>query len=110
MKPTPNSLPDTPPLLAFGAHPNNIEFGCGGVIAQKTRAGRAAHFVVFSRGEAAPHGRLEQRVAEAQHAAALARARLHGLGATVEYAAALFPRDPLVVNSLSGLGRGARGF
>ena len=110
MKPTPSSLPDAPPVLAFGAHPDDIEFGGGGVIAQETRAGRAAHFVVGSRGEAATHGRLEQRVAGAQHAAALPRERLHGLGAAVEYATALFPADPLVFNSLSGLGRGARGF
>jgi LmbE family N-acetylglucosaminyl deacetylase len=39
----------------------------------------------------------------------LARARLHGLGAAMEYATALFPADPLVFTSLSGLGRGARG-
>jgi N-acetylglucosamine malate deacetylase 1 len=244
MKPTPSS-PDRLPVLAFGAHPDDIEFGCGGVIAQETRAGRAAHLVVCSRGEAATHGEPEQRVAEAQRAAALlgasiefveldgdshlevrtahaitlagvlrrvrpgavlapsvvenqhpdhsrlgrlvrdaarlarfgglpelrgmpphhiaqllfyaltlesepndmspvlidisapetvaawiaamqahasqtsarsyvelqlARARLHGLGAGVEYATALFPADPLVFGSLSGLGRGARGF
>ncbi len=78
MKPTPSSLPDTPPVLAFGAHPDDIEFGCGGVIAQETRAGRAAHFVVCSRGEAASHGEPEERVAEAQRAAAL-------LGATIEF-------------------------
>lgn len=40
----------------------------------------------------------------------LTRARLHGLRASVEYATALFPADPLVFDSLSGLGRGARGF
>ena len=78
MRPTLSSLPDTPPVLAFGAHPDDIEFGCGGVIAQETRAGRAAHFVVCSRGEAGTHGRPEQRVAEAQRAAAL-------LGATIEF-------------------------
>jgi LmbE family N-acetylglucosaminyl deacetylase len=39
----------------------------------------------------------------------LTRARLHGLGAATEYATALFPADPLVFASLSGLGRGARG-
>jgi len=66
------------PVLAFGAHPDDIEFGCGGVIAQETRAGRAAHFVVCSRGEAGTHGQPEQRVAEAQRAAAL-------LGATIEF-------------------------
>jgi len=78
MRPTLSSLPDAAPVLAFGAHPDDIEFGCGGVIAQETRAGRAAHFVVCSRGEAGTHGRPEQRVAEAQRGAAL-------LGATIEF-------------------------
>jgi hypothetical protein len=38
----------------------------------------------------------------------LTRARLYGLGAAMEYATALFPADPLVFTSLSGLGRGGR--
>ena len=66
------------PLLAFGPHPDDIEFGCGGVIAVETRAGRPAHFVVCSRGEAGTHGTPAQRTAEAKRAAAL-------LGATVEF-------------------------
>jgi len=65
-------------LLAFGAHPDDIEFGCGGVIAKEARAGRAAHFVVCSRGEAASHGSPKQRIAEAKKSAAL-------LGATIEF-------------------------
>jgi len=79
MKPGPNSPTEkTAPLLALGAHPDDIEFGCGGVVAQEARAGRQAHFVICSRGEAATHGQPEQRVAEAEKAAAL-------LGATVEF-------------------------
>jgi LmbE family N-acetylglucosaminyl deacetylase len=78
MKPTPNSPPDAAPLLVFGAHPDDIEFGCGGVIAGETRAGRAVHFVVCSRGEAATNGTPAQRMREAKRAAAL-------LGATVEF-------------------------
>ena len=66
------------PLLAFGAHPDDIEFGCGGVIANETRAGRAAHFVICSRGEASSHGKPAQRVAEAKKSTRL-------LGATVEF-------------------------
>jgi LmbE family N-acetylglucosaminyl deacetylase len=65
-------------LLAFGAHPDDIEFGCGGVIAKETHAGRAAHFAVCSRGEAASHGTPAQRVAEAKKSARL-------LGATLEF-------------------------
>jgi hypothetical protein len=72
MKPTPSSLSDTPPVLAFGAHPDDI----------------ARNYVELR----------------------LTRARLPGLGAAVEYATALFPADPLVFTSLSGLGRGAGGF
>jgi LmbE family N-acetylglucosaminyl deacetylase len=73
----PNSLTERP-LLAFGAHPDDIEFGCGGVIAKETRAGRPAHMVVCSRGEAGTHGTPEQRAAECEKAAAI-------LGATLEF-------------------------
>ena len=68
----------TPTLLAFGAHPDDIEFGCGGVIARETQAGRQAHFVVCSRGEAASSGTPGERTAEAEKSAAL-------LGATLEF-------------------------
>ncbi|HEY0946144.1 MAG TPA: PIG-L family deacetylase [Opitutaceae bacterium] len=78
MKLTPTSRPELPLLLAFGAHPDDIEFGCGGVIARETQTGRPAHVVVCSRGEAATHGTPEQREEEAGRAAAL-------LGATLEF-------------------------
>jgi len=70
--------PDTAKLLAFGAHPDDIEFGCGGVVVRETRAGRPAHLVVCSRGEAATHGTPSERAAEAQQSASL-------LGATLEF-------------------------
>jgi N-acetylglucosamine malate deacetylase 1 len=76
MKPGPNSK--LPPLLAFGAHPDDIEFGCGAVIARETTAGRQAHFVICSRGEAGTYGTPRQRTIESTKAAAL-------LGATVEF-------------------------
>jgi LmbE family N-acetylglucosaminyl deacetylase len=78
MKPGPNSPNKFPPLLAFGAHPDDIEFGCGAVIARETRAGRKAHLVVCSHGEAGTHGTPAQRTAEAKKAAAL-------LGASIEF-------------------------
>jgi LmbE family N-acetylglucosaminyl deacetylase len=78
MKLTPKSKNNSAPLLAFGAHPDDIEFGCGGVLARETLAGCKAHFVICSRGEAGTHGQPKQRVAEAKRAAAL-------LGATVEF-------------------------
>ncbi|HEY1489838.1 MAG TPA: PIG-L family deacetylase [Verrucomicrobiae bacterium] len=77
MKPTPSS-PELAPLLVFGAHPDDIEFGCGGIIARETKAGRKAHFVVCSHGEAGTYGTPKQRTAESRKSAAL-------LGATIEF-------------------------
>jgi LmbE family N-acetylglucosaminyl deacetylase len=72
-------LPDQPaPLLAFGAHPDDIEFGCGGIIARKTQSGHSAHFVICSRCESGTNGTPAERTQEAEKAAAI-------LGATVEF-------------------------
>jgi len=78
MKPSQRLRPDPGLLLAFGAHPDDIEFGCGGVIALETRAGRGAHFVICSRGEAGTRGTPRKREAEARSAA-------KRLGATIEF-------------------------
>jgi LmbE family N-acetylglucosaminyl deacetylase len=78
MKPTRKSRNNAASLLAFGAHPDDIEFGCGGGVALETQAGRPAHFVICSRGEAATNGTPAQRVAESRKAARV-------LGATVEF-------------------------
>jgi LmbE family N-acetylglucosaminyl deacetylase len=78
MKPTSNFPPDSGSLLIFGAHPDDIEFGCGAVVARETQAGRSVHFIICSRGEAATHGTPAERLAEAEKAASL-------LGATLEF-------------------------
>jgi N-acetylglucosamine malate deacetylase 1 len=78
MKPTSKVSPDLPPLLAFGAHPDDLEFGAGGVIARETQSGRTAHLVICSRGEAGSYGTPAQRTLEAEKAAAV-------LGASVEF-------------------------
>jgi len=75
MKPTPTDLP---PLLAFGAHPDDLEFGAGGIIARETRARRPVHLVVCSRGEAGTNGTPAIRTREARAAAKI-------LGATLEF-------------------------
>ncbi|MEX2044534.1 MAG: PIG-L family deacetylase [Opitutus sp.] len=67
-----------PPLLAFGAHPDDIEFGCGGVIARETQHGHSVRLVVCSRGEAGTNGTPRQRTREARAAARI-------LGASVEF-------------------------
>ena len=71
-------MPSPEPLLAFGAHPDDIEFGCGGVVARESLAGRPVHLVVCSRGESASRGTPAGRTAEARRAARL-------LGASVEF-------------------------
>jgi N-acetylglucosamine malate deacetylase 1 len=72
------NLNDLPPLLVFGAHPDDIEYGCGGVVAIETKAGRKVHFVVCSLGEAGSNGTPEQRADESREAA-------KHLGATIEF-------------------------
>jgi len=67
-----------PPLLVFGAHPDDIEFGCGGVVAVEARTGRKVHLVVTSQGEASTSGTPEQRANESRKAAEI-------LGATIEF-------------------------
>ena len=37
---------DRAPLVAFGAHPDDLEFGCGGILARETLLGRPVHLVV----------------------------------------------------------------
>lgn len=68
----------TAPLLAFGAHPDDIEFGAGGIVARETQAGRPAHFAVCSRGEAGTNGTPTERTKEAEKAA-------KALGAKIEF-------------------------
>ncbi len=73
-----DNLTEKAPLLVFGAHPDDIEFGCGGIVAQEVRAGRPVHLVVCSRGEAGTRGTPEIREAESQAAARI-------LGASLEF-------------------------
>lgn len=78
MKPTRTSPAKTPPLLVFGAHPDDIEFGCGAVVARESQSGVPVHLVVCSRGESASHGTPAQRTLEAKKAAGI-------LGASLEF-------------------------
>ena len=78
MKPTLKSKSKFQPLLVFGAHPDDIEFACGGVIARESQIGRKIHFVICSHGEAGSHGSPKLRIAEAKKAAVI-------LGATIEF-------------------------
>jgi N-acetylglucosamine malate deacetylase 1 len=67
-------------LLAIGAHPDDIEFGCGGVLLTEVARGSAGAICICSRGEACTNGSPEEREAEARKAAKL-------LGAPIDFLA-----------------------
>lgn len=88
-------------LLAFGAHPDDIEFGAGGVIAREVQHGRTVHLVVCSRGEASSNGTPAEREAEGRRAAKLLGAgfailELGGDGAVGDMPGAAVPLAELI--------------
>jgi LmbE family N-acetylglucosaminyl deacetylase len=65
-------------ILAVGAHPDDIEFGCGGVLLGEAARGSEITLCLCTRGEAGSNGTPNEREAEARQAAKL-------LGATIEF-------------------------
>ena len=43
-------------ILAFGAHPDDVEMGCGGTIAKSTSSGKKVGIVDLTRGELGTNG------------------------------------------------------
>ncbi len=60
-----------PRVLAIGAHPDDVEFGCAAVLINEIRAGAAVKIWVLSLGEAGSNGTPEIREKESRKAAAL---------------------------------------
>lgn len=56
-------------LLAFGPHPDDVEFSCGGWVASATARGQRVGLVDLTAGELATNGTPAVRAVEAQHAA-----------------------------------------
>ncbi len=65
-------------ILALGAHPDDIEFGCAPALIKEIRRGNEARMIVFSRGEAGSAGTPEIREAESRQAARL-------IGASIDF-------------------------
>lgn len=65
-------------ILAVGAHPDDIEFGCGGFLLDAAEQGANIVMTVLSHGEAGTHGNAGVRKLESQAAANM-------LGATLEF-------------------------
>lgn len=56
-------------ILAFGAHPDDVELGCGGSIAKATSQGKSVGVIDLTRGELGTRGSAEIRDHEAAAAA-----------------------------------------
>lgn len=56
-------------VLAIGAHPDDVELGCGGTLALLARQGRRVGILHLTRGERGTRGTEQERRAEAERAA-----------------------------------------
>ena len=56
-------------ILAFGAHPDDVELGCGGTIAKEVAFGKKIGIVDLTRGELGTRGTAEIRDKESEAAA-----------------------------------------
>ncbi len=56
-------------ILAFGAHPDDVELGCGGTIAKEISLGKKVGIIDLTRGELGTRGSKEIRDIEATNAA-----------------------------------------
>ncbi|UMY65245.1 MULTISPECIES: bacillithiol biosynthesis deacetylase BshB1 [unclassified Flavobacterium] len=56
-------------ILAFGAHPDDVELGCGGTLAKEIAAGKKVGVVDLTRGELGTRGTADIRDQEAAKAA-----------------------------------------
>jgi bacillithiol biosynthesis deacetylase BshB1 len=56
-------------ILAFGAHPDDVELGCGGTIAKEISLGKKVGIIDLTRGELGTRGTVEIRNQEAAAAA-----------------------------------------
>ena len=79
-------------ILAFGAHPDDVELGCGGTIAKEITLGKKVGIIDLTRGELGTRGSAEIRDGEAAKAAKI-------LGVTVREN--LNMRDGFFVNDES---------
>lgn len=65
----PEGAADALDVLAVGAHPDDVELGCGGTVALLASAGRRVGLLHLTRGEAGTRGSAEERRSEARAAA-----------------------------------------
>jgi bacillithiol biosynthesis deacetylase BshB1 len=65
-------------ILAVGAHPDDIEFGCAAILIKEIKRGNRVKLLVLSRGEAGTSGTPDEREQESREAARM-------IGAEIEF-------------------------
>jgi bacillithiol biosynthesis deacetylase BshB1 len=58
-------------ILAFGAHPDDVELGCGGTLAAAVARGQRVGIIDLTQGEMGTRGTTEVRAAESNQAASI---------------------------------------
>tara|TARA_B100000925_G_scaffold287197_1_gene266103 strand:+ start:900 stop:1622 length:723 start_codon:yes stop_codon:yes gene_type:complete len=64
-------MPEQLDILAFGAHPDDVELSCGGTIAKEVSLGKKVGIVDLTRGELGTRGSAEIRYKESKQAASI---------------------------------------
>lgn len=91
-------MPETPlRILAVGAHPDDIEFGCGGILLSEAARGSELFLCVCSRGESGSNGTPQEREAETRKAAGLLGAHLDFLDLGGDCRIEASPRNALAI-------------
>ena len=84
-------------ILAVGAHPDDIEFGCGGILLSEAARGSEVFLCVCSRGESGSNGTPEEREEETRQAAELLGAKLDFLDLGGDCRIEASPRNALAI-------------
>ncbi len=63
-------------VLAIGAHPDDIELGCSGVLIKEINRGKKAGIIDLTQGEMGTRGTIETRYNEASEAAKIIGAHI----------------------------------
>ena len=58
-------------VLAFGAHPDDVELGCGATLAKLISNGKSVGIIDLTKGELGTNGTVETRMKEASNAASI---------------------------------------
>lgn len=63
-------------VLAFGAHPDDVEIGCGGTLYKLAQMGYASGIIDITEGEMGSRGTVEERYEESAEAARILQAKV----------------------------------